>query len=104
MKAQITSFKEQKSKYGDSFLYVFFKDENGKSFRSCIYKNMRNFQKWEKVLKPGMVLDNLKLKIKGLIDADSQFQIIGIRHFKKPDGRSMTQISRPQKVVQTKLF
>ena len=35
MKAQITSFKQQSSKYGDRFFYVFFKNQDGKSFRSC---------------------------------------------------------------------
>tara|TARA_R110000796_G_scaffold206680_2_gene323006 strand:- start:20 stop:343 length:324 start_codon:yes stop_codon:yes gene_type:complete len=84
MKAQITSFKKHKSKYGDVFFYVFFKDENGQSLKSCIYPNMRNFQKWDKVVRPGMVLDNLKLKHKGLIDADSQFHVVGIKEIKKP--------------------
>tara|TARA_R110000751_G_scaffold82206_2_gene165494 strand:- start:272 stop:583 length:312 start_codon:yes stop_codon:yes gene_type:complete len=84
MKAQITSFKTQQSKYGQTFYYVFFKDENGKSFRSCIYVNMRNFEKWKSILKSGMVLDNLRLKQKGLIDADSNFNVVGIREFTKP--------------------
>ena len=102
MRAQITSFKQQQSKYGDTFFYVFFKDQNGKSFRSCIYQNMRNFAKWKNVLKNGMVLDNLTLKDKGLIDADSQFHIIGVKDYtllyKKPE-------TQPQpKVIQKKLF
>ena len=97
MKAQITSFKQHKSKYGDIFFYVFFKDQNGQSLKSCIYLNMRNFQKWDRVVKPGMVLDNLKLKKKGLIDADSQFQVLGIKEIKKPI------ISVPNE-VQNKLF
>ena len=97
MKAQITSFKQHKSKYGDIFFYVFFKDQNGQSLKSCIYPNMRNFQKWDRVVKPGMVLDNLKFKKKGLIDADSQFQVLGIKEIKKPI------ISVPNE-VQNKLF
>ena len=101
MKAQITSFKEQKSKYGDTFFYVFFKDQNGQSLKSCIYPNMRNFQKWDKVVKPGMVLDNLKLKHKGLIDADSQFQVVGIKEIKKP---VVVQETPVPMVVQTNLF
>ena len=101
MKAQITSFKEQTSKYGDTFFYVFFKDQNGKSFRSCIYQNMRNFAKWHKILRSGMVLDNLSLKAKGLIDADSSFQIVGIRNLKKPVVIQDQPVIQP---VQTKLF
>ena len=56
----------------------------------------------ENVLKNGMVLDNLTLKDKGLIDADSQFHIIGVKDYtllyKKPE-------TQPQpKVIQKKLF
>lgn len=98
MIAQITSYKQQKSKYGDAFFYVFFKDQDGKSFRSCIYQNMRNFSKWKNVLKNGMVLSNLVLKQKGLIDADSNFQILGIKEYKKP-----TPPPEP-KVIQKSLF
>ena len=103
MKAQITSFKKHNSKYGDVFFYVFFKDQNGQSLKSCIYPNMRNFQKWDKVVRTGMVLDNLKLKHKGLIDADSQFQVVGIKEIKKPDVVKETTIEVPT-VVQTNLF
>ena len=102
MKAQITSFKQQESKYGDTFYYVFFKDKEGKSLRSCIYQNMRNFAKWKRILKPGMVLDNLSLKQKGLIDADSSFQIVGIRGFRKPEIKPQP-IPVP-KVIQQQLF
>ena len=84
MTAQITSYKTQQSKYGDTFYYVFFKDDQGKSLRSCIYQNMRNFIKWKNVLQSGMVLSNLKLKRKGLIDADSNFNIVGVKEFQKP--------------------
>lgn len=104
MKAQITSFKSQKSKYGDTFFYVFFKDQNGKSFRSCIYENMRNFAKWKRILKPGMVLDNLSLKSKGLIDADSQFQIIGVKEYKRPEKKQIVIQRKPVQPVQQQLF
>lgn len=103
MKAQITSYKTQQSKYGKSFYYVFFKDENGKSFRSCIYVNMRNFEKWKRVLKSGMVLDNLKLKQKGLIDADSNFNVIGVREFTKPKVEKVVMKKKPI-YVQTQMF
>lgn len=104
MKAQITSFKKHKSKYGDIFFYVFFKDENGQSFKTCLYTNMRNFQKWDKVVKPGMVLDNLSLKRKGLIDADSQFQIIGVKEFKIPEKKEIVIQRKPVQAVQKQLF
>ena len=104
MKAQITSFKKHKSKYGDIFFYVFFKDENGQSFKTCLYTNMRNFQKWDKVVKPGMVLDNLSLKRKGLIDADSQFQIIGVKEFQIPEKKEIVIQRKPVQAVQKQLF
>ena len=44
---------------------------------------MRNFTKWKSVLKSGMILENLNLKSKGLINADSNFKIIGVREFPK---------------------
>ena len=62
---------------------------------------MRNFKKWDKVVHPGMVLDNLKLKHKGLIDADSQFQVVGIKEIKKP--ASAQQINNSI-TIQTQLF
>tara|TARA_R100000278_G_C5475538_1_gene166296 strand:+ start:185 stop:484 length:300 start_codon:yes stop_codon:yes gene_type:complete len=99
MKLQITSFKKQKSKYGDTFFYVFFKDQDGKSLRSCIYQNMRNFAKWKNVLIPGMVLSNISLKQKGLVDADSHFNIVGIRKFKKPEVEIKKEV-----IIQTQLF
>lgn len=38
---------ERESKYGDKFYYAFFKGTDGKSYRSCLYPNMRNFSKWK---------------------------------------------------------
>ena len=82
MKLQITSYKNTPSKYGGFFYYVFFKDDAGKNYKSCIYPNCRNFNKWRSVLKRGSVLDNLVLKSAGLVDADSNFNFLGIKQSK----------------------
>ena len=80
MKLQITSFKNTPSKYGGFFYYVFFKDEAGKNYKSCIYPNCRNFNKWRSVLKRGAILNNLISA--GLVDADSNFTFLGIKQSK----------------------
>ena len=108
MQAQITSFKACKSKYGDIFYYLFFKDEYGKSYKSCIYTNMRNYYKWQKVIgmlkqynpHRGLVLDGLSIKEKTLNNADSPFVIVGMRKFEKP---KPPQSNNPI-TVQQKLF
>ena len=73
MKAIITKVKKERSKYGDVFFYVFFKDKEGNSYKSCVYTKMRNYKNWIGKLKPVLMLDNLKTKLSNnkLIDADS---------------------------------
>ena len=83
MKAQITRITPTLSKYGGKFYYVFFKDDNGKSFKTCLYPTMRNFLRWKTVMKVGAVLTNLSIKEKNLIDADSWFNFIGIQPIEK---------------------
>ena len=67
----------KQSKQGHRYKYVFFKDEaTGKSYRSCIYEAMRNYQRWQNLLVPGNVLNGLRERSKGLIDADSQVNFV----------------------------
>ena len=69
-------YKNQKkltSKFGGDMYYLFFNDGE-KSYRTCIYSNFRNFQKWEKLIKnitKGDIVNGLVIKSKGMIDADS---------------------------------
>ena len=68
---------------------------------------MRNFGKWKRILKQGMVLDNLSIKSKSLIDADSQFQVVGIRQIRKPHVSHETPVQVEKiipTVIQTQLF
>lgn len=71
----IIKIQKRKSRYGGHFYYAFFKDDKGKSFYTCLYPKMRNFARWNKILKVGVTLAGLhtvKNKTK-LIDADSRF-------------------------------
>ena len=100
MKAQITSIKPTLSKYGGKFYYVFFKDDNGKSFKTCLFPTMRNFPRWKSVMKVGAILTNLKIKEKNLIDADSWFNFIGIQ----PVPNRKESIKKNSNEYQPKLF
>ena len=106
MKAQITSIKPTESKYGGKFYYVFFKDVYGKSYKTCLYPNMRNFQRWRTVLKVGSVLTHLSLKQKGMIDADSFFNFVGIKPIPNKDSylKIENEQQRERERIQPKLF
>ena len=71
MKATILKISHKPSQYGGKFTYVYFKGEDGKSYRSCIGSHFGNYRRWEGLCKIGNVLDGLVVKGKGLIDADS---------------------------------
>jgi len=85
MKAKITKIQEKPSKYGGMFYYVFFKSDDPppNSFKTCIYPQNANFQRWLEPIRAYFTgqevwLDNLILKgnrQKRLIDADSLFII-----------------------------
>ena len=74
MRVVITKVKQKRSKYGDIFYYVFFKDRDKNSYKTCIYPKMRNYQNWIGKLKAGLMLDNVMITRfnKKLIDADSR--------------------------------
>lgn len=82
MKLKVISTEQHPSAYGGEFFYVFFKDvDNGKSYRTCVATNYRNFHNWDDVfagLKAGLdvYVDNVRLKGNGLIDADSKPAVI----------------------------
>ena len=75
MTAEIIKIKSFKSRYGGNCYLVCFRSAKGKSYNSYIYPKMRNFVRWRKVLKVGIVLSGLRLKNKKLVDADSKFKI-----------------------------
>jgi hypothetical protein len=79
MKATLIKTQEQVSKYGGKFYYAFFKNEQGKGYRSCLYPNCRNFVNWKQFIgKENVWLDNLNTK-GNLIDADSKPVEIPVR-------------------------
>jgi hypothetical protein len=71
LKATLIRTQEQVSKLGGRFYYAFFRAENGKTYRSCLYPNCHNFKRWAKYIdKTNITLDNLNLK-GNLVNADS---------------------------------
>lgn len=81
MRAKPIKVQEQKSFIeGQNFFFVFFKDEDGKSYRTCISPTCGNFKRWEPILREVRAgfevwLDGLILRGSRLIDADSRFTI-----------------------------
>ena len=81
MRAKVIKIVERPSKYGSRFYYMFFKSEDGKSFRTCLSPVCNNFARWRKVIDDcsagkEVLLDKLTVLGKGLIDADSVFKIM----------------------------
>jgi hypothetical protein len=71
MKAILLKTQKNPSKFGGAFYYFFFKDEFGKSRRSCISPDMNNFSRWEPFIgRENVPLDGLNL-IGELVNADS---------------------------------
>ena len=80
MKYTTTGFELKASRFGGDFYYLFFKRQDGKSFRTCLDPKMRNFKRWEPVLKlvkegKEVILYSLNEKKNDMIDADSFFKI-----------------------------
>ena len=80
IKAKIIKIEEKTSRCGGIFYYVFFKNTEGKSFRTCIFPRCGNYKRWQPIIEKffkndgELWLDGLVLKGKGLIDADSWFR------------------------------
>ena len=85
MRAKILKIESKPSKYSTTlpFYYFFFKNFEGKSFRSCISPIYRNYSRWynlvEKAKQGEIWLDGLVIKtVKGeeIVDADSYPRVI----------------------------
>jgi hypothetical protein len=83
MKAELTGKSERESLYGGVFHYLYFQGEDNKSYKTCIYEEMRNFKKWRDVLDypRGTILSNLMIKEAGLINADSKPELVSFPEF-----------------------
>lgn len=79
-KLLMTGCKEQKSKYGGTFYYVYFKDyETGTSYKTCVSPSYRNFKNWRNAIEnfKNKVVEVENVRANGkLIDADSLPRII----------------------------
>lgn len=75
-----TGIKERESKYGGRFYYVYFKEyETGKSYKTCISPNYRNYKNWRSLIEcfKDKVVEVENARANGnLIDADSTPKII----------------------------
>lgn len=72
IKATLLNTTQRVSRYGGIFYYAFFKGEDGRSYRTCLYPNCGNFARWRPFLqKKDIVLEGLRTIGKNLIDADS---------------------------------
>jgi hypothetical protein len=73
MKMTILKIQKHQSKLADKghFYYVFFKGEDGLSYKTCLYPKFHNFERWRQVvgLPIGSVIDVLVQK-SNLINAD----------------------------------
>ena len=77
----VKTSKSYNSKHGGSIYYIFFKGI-GKSYRTVLFSNMRNFKNWTNVLNKaerGDYIADLKMKLykgKEIVDADSMPKLI----------------------------
>ncbi len=81
MIAKLVKIEKKASRFGGYFYYVFFREvKTKKSYYSCIFPRLRNWSRWKKVMKVGLIFTGLKLvkkaKKPNLIDADSRFKIV----------------------------
>ena len=76
MNATILKIEKHKSKLslGD-FYYIFFKGDDGHSYKTCIFPECRNYERWKVYIEKNAVgteLSGLRIKKNRLIDADSR--------------------------------
>lgn len=75
MKATLTQKTWEQSRYGGMVFFLTFKGEDGKSYRTWISPQNRNFRHWKSIVEDapaGTLIDGLLVKTKNLIDADSR--------------------------------
>jgi len=89
MKLTLMKVKREKSRYGGHCFGLFFRSDEGKSYRSWLYPFCNNFVKWKLVLESGegTEIENLKLKTPHIVDADSEPRIIRKREKYSQQGK-----------------
>ncbi len=67
---------------GQEFYYMFFRGDDGKSYRTCLSPSCGNFKRWRPIIdriQSGLKdiwLDGIIVRGKNLIDADSMFTVV----------------------------
>ena len=78
-KLLVTGIKENQSKYGGKFYYVYFKEyDSGKSYKTCLSPSYRNYKNWSSLINnfKGNTVEVENVRANGnLIDADSMPKI-----------------------------
>ena len=75
---KVTKVDERPSRFGSCFFYIFFKNlESGKSYKTCVGPDYRNFGHWQPVIKAfennrdsDIIVRNTRVKKGNLLDAD----------------------------------
>lgn len=94
----ILKVEKKPSKINHVFWYVFFKGDDGKSYRTCLDPANRNFKNWQHIVEPGNVLGGIRLKLyKGrpIIDADSTPKVIRFMDLVKPEPEALP-VAKPE--------
>ena len=74
---KIMNIEKQPSKYGGYFYYIYFKsEETGKSYKTCVAENYRNYKNWKSIIETfdrskRTLIENVRIN-NNLIDADSK--------------------------------
>jgi len=77
VKLLLMKTEKHRSRFGDMFIYFFYKDPAPdaiiKSYRSCVYENFRNYNRWLPFIGRGkpILIDNLSVR-GNIVDADSR--------------------------------
>ena len=92
---QILKISKQTSRYTGKPVYaVFFKGDDGKSYKSWVDPNNGNFKRWENLLKVKNILTGLNIKGNGnLIDADSYPKLVTVKEQETVKGVELEQKS-----------
>jgi hypothetical protein len=81
---RIDQFKKSRNP-NEIFKRVYFKLENGSWAKTDLVIGFRNYRRWEKILKIGNVLFNLKMKDEHCVDADSYPRLLEGRKRNLPE-------------------
>jgi hypothetical protein len=85
----------KESRNGNTYLRVEFKGVgNGKWYKTDLCSDYRNWHRWEKYLKVGNILDNLRLKDSDTIDADSYPFIHNVRVEEKTEEEKVEDLKK----------